>query len=66
MNKGETHASYFYANATWSFYHKDPEKAVSWINSAQHIYPRKTVYFYSSTLVDNGYIKLPPPDVKVP
>jgi tetratricopeptide (TPR) repeat protein len=66
FNKAGTHASYYYANATWSFYRNQPEKAQSWINSAEHIYPRKTIYFYSATLVDAGYIKLPPPDVKVP
>jgi tetratricopeptide (TPR) repeat protein len=66
FNKAGTHPSYFYANATWSFYHKETDKARSWVNSAEHIYPRKTIYFYSATLVDAGYIKLPPPELKVP
>jgi tetratricopeptide (TPR) repeat protein len=66
FNRLETHASYFYANATWSFYHKQPQEGQSFIDSAQRIYPRKTVYFYSSTLVDLGYIKPLEEDVKVP
>ncbi len=66
INQAEPHASYFYANATWSFYHKQPEEAQRWIDSAQRIYPRKTTYFYSATLVDCGYIKPLPTEVKVP
>jgi len=66
FKKEETHASYFFANATWSFYHKQPQEAQGWLDSARHIYPRKTYYFYSATLVDNGYIAPLPTEVKVP
>jgi tetratricopeptide (TPR) repeat protein len=66
FNKAGTHASYYFANATWSFYHKQPDEGQSWVNSAERIYPHKAIYFYSATLVDRGYMKPLPDDVKVP
>jgi tetratricopeptide (TPR) repeat protein len=66
LKREETHASYFFANATWNFYHNQPREAQSWLDSATRIYPRKTIYFYAATLVDSGYIAPLQEDVKVP
>jgi tetratricopeptide (TPR) repeat protein len=66
FGKGAPHASYYFANATWSFCRKKPDDAQSWIASADHIYPRKTIYFYSATLVALGYMKPLPVDLKAP
>jgi tetratricopeptide (TPR) repeat protein len=67
FNKVGSHASYYYANATWSFYNKQPRQAQPWLDAAERIYPRKVIHFYSATLVDRGYIRAPAAgDVQVP
>jgi tetratricopeptide (TPR) repeat protein len=66
FKNGAPHASYYFANATWSYYHKQPDDAQSWITSAERIYPRKTIFFYSATLVQFGYMKPLPEELKAP
>jgi Tfp pilus assembly protein PilF len=56
FDQAESKASYYYSNATWEFYHKRPESALTWLNACADIYPSKTAFFYSATLVNFGYI----------
>jgi tetratricopeptide (TPR) repeat protein len=66
FNQAGSHPSYYYANATWNFYNKQPKDAQSWLTSAANIYPAKIIHFYSATLEALGYIKPPPAEVEVP
>jgi tetratricopeptide (TPR) repeat protein len=56
FDKVGRHPSYYYSKATWDYYHKRPETAITWLNAAAQIYPHKKVFFYSATLVVFGYI----------
>jgi cytoskeletal protein RodZ len=53
--------SYYFANATWSLYHKNVEDARGWLVSASHIYAPQKFDLYAENLVDLGYLPLPPP-----
>jgi len=66
FNRAGSHPSYFYGNATWSFYHKQTEEGKGWIASASRIFPAKIQRFYSATLIDNGYMPPLVEDLKVP
>jgi tetratricopeptide (TPR) repeat protein len=53
--------SYYFANAAWELYYHRPESARPWLASALRIYYPAKVQNYASSLVDLGYLPLPPP-----
>jgi tetratricopeptide (TPR) repeat protein len=61
FNKVGANPSFYFANAAWYLYHKRPEDARSWLNSAARIYAPRKVFLYSSSLRELGYLPLPPP-----
>lgn len=61
FNQAATHASYYFSNVAWDLYHKKPEDARGWLNSATNIYAPNKVAVYSVSLHDLGYLPLPPP-----
>jgi Tfp pilus assembly protein PilF len=60
FNAAETHPSYYFSNAAWDLYHKNPDDARSWLISAANIYIPSKNQFYASPLKDLGYLPLPP------
>jgi|SRR5579871_4222556 len=57
----ETGPSFFWGNAALALFHKDTESARSWINSATTIFPPAKNQYYAQSLIDLGYLPLPPP-----
>ncbi len=53
--------SYYFANAAWALFHKKTEDARGWLASAANIYAPQKNSLYASSLVDLGYLPLPPP-----
>jgi len=66
FNKVGSNASYYFANAAWDLFHKDPEGARGWLVSASRIYPPMKNEFYASSLRSLGYLPLPEPPKKTP
>lgn len=56
--------SYYFANAAWSFFHHNIEDARSWLVSASHVYASQKYNLYATSLVDLGYLPLPPAPAK--
>jgi hypothetical protein len=61
FNQIGENASYYFANASWSLYHQKTEDARGWLLSAQRIYPAIKFRLYATSLVNLGYLPLPPP-----
>lgn len=61
FNQTGANASYYFSNAAWDLYHKKPEDARGWINSAVSIYQPNKVMVYSISLKELGYLPLPAP-----
>jgi Tfp pilus assembly protein PilF len=61
FNQAGRNASYHFANAAWDLYHKKPEDARSWLESATNIYDPQKIQLYATPLLDQGYLPLPPP-----
>lgn len=61
FNSVGSYASYYYANAAWSLVHHNIEDARSWLSSASRIYNAQKNRIYSQSLIDLGYLPLPPP-----
>jgi Tfp pilus assembly protein PilF len=60
FNQVGSKASYYYSNAAWSLYHHKTEDARGWLASASHIYSPNKNNLYGTTLVELGYLPLPP------
>ena len=60
FDAAETHPSYYFSNAAWDLYHKNPDDARIWLTSASNIYIPGKNRFYASPLKDLGYLPLPP------
>jgi len=60
FNKVADRPSYYFANASWSLFHKKPEEARTWLLSAGNIYPTRKHLLYMSIMKDMGYLPLPP------
>jgi tetratricopeptide (TPR) repeat protein len=60
FNKTGENPSFYFANAAWCLYHKRPEDARGWLNSAGSIYEPWKASRYSSSLSELGYLPLPP------
>jgi tetratricopeptide (TPR) repeat protein len=56
----ETGPSFFWGTAAWDLAHKNPDDARSWIASAIRIFPPTQNNFYAQSLLDLGYLPLPP------
>jgi tetratricopeptide (TPR) repeat protein len=56
----ETGPSFFWGTAAWDLVHKNTADARSWIASAIRIFPPTQNSFYAQSLVDLGYLPLPP------
>jgi tetratricopeptide (TPR) repeat protein len=62
FNKVGSHASYYYANVAWDIVvNKNPDDARTWLISANTIYAPEKNNLFSKSLVDLGYLPLPPP-----
>jgi len=61
FNQVGSNASYYFANAAWSLYHHKTEDGRGWLTSATNIYPPEKCRFYAISLVNLGYLPLPPP-----
>jgi Tfp pilus assembly protein PilF len=61
FNQVGSNASYYFANAAWSLYHKKTEDARGWLQSAGNIYAPQKFNLYASSLIALGYLPLPPP-----
>ena len=62
FNKAGSHASYYYANMAWDLVvKKNPDDARSWLVSANSIYSAEKNNLFSKSLLDLGYLPLPPP-----
>lgn len=61
FNQVGANASYYFANGAWSLYHHQTEEARGWLTSAARIYDPPKFKLYASTLLDLGYLPLPPP-----
>jgi len=64
FNQADSNASYYFANVAWYLYHQKTEEARKWLLSAAKIYEPHKLSVYSSSLVDLGYLPLPPPAQK--
>ncbi len=60
FNDKGTGASYYFGNAAWFLYHHQTEDARGWLVSASHIFAPAKLNLYSSSLIDLGYLPLPP------
>jgi len=61
FNQVGSNASYYFANASWSLYHHQTEDARGWLTSAANIYAPDKFGLYAASLIDLGYMPLPPP-----
>jgi tetratricopeptide (TPR) repeat protein len=64
FNQVGRNASYYFGNAAWSLYHQKTEDARSWLTSAANIYAPNKFRLYAASLIDLGYMPLPPPPQK--
>jgi tetratricopeptide (TPR) repeat protein len=64
FNQSGTDASYYFANGAWFLYHQKTEDARGWLTSAAKIYSPNKFNIYSTSLIDLGYLPLPPPTQK--
>jgi len=64
FNQVGSNASYYFANATWSLYHHKTEDGRGWLTSAVSIYALNKFKLYATSLVELGYLPLPPPSQK--
>jgi len=53
--------SYYFSNAAWDLYHKDNDKARSWLISAASIFPSAKIAYYVIPLKELGWLPLPEP-----
>jgi len=60
FNQAGANASYYFANAAWSLYHHKTEEGRGWLLSAAKIYEPNKFRIYATTLMDLGYMPLPP------
>ena len=61
FNQVGANASYYFANAAWLLYHQKTEDARGWLISAANIYAPTKFRIYAASLIDLGYMPLPPP-----
>jgi Tfp pilus assembly protein PilF len=61
FNQASSTASYYFAHAAWSLYHHKTEDARDWLTSAASIYSPDTFKAYATSLINLGYMPLPPP-----
>jgi len=61
FNQVGSNASYYFANAAWSLVHHKTEDARPWLMSASRIYEPPKFKLYATSLIDLGYLPLPPP-----
>jgi Tfp pilus assembly protein PilF len=61
FNQVGSNASYYFANVAWSAYHHKTEDARGWLRSAASIYAPTKFRLYATSLVELGYLPLPPP-----
>jgi Tfp pilus assembly protein PilF len=61
MDQDDRGASFYFAKAAWALYHKQPDDARTWLNSAANIYSQAKFKVYSASLFDLGYLPLPLP-----
>jgi tetratricopeptide (TPR) repeat protein len=61
FNQVGSNASYYFANAAWSLYHHKTEQARGWLMSAANIFAPNKFRIYAASLIDLGYMPLPPP-----
>jgi Tfp pilus assembly protein PilF len=61
FNQVGSNASFYFANAAWSLYHHKTEDARGWLMSATNIYAPNKFKLYATSLIDLGYMPLPPP-----
>ena len=61
FNQAGRNASYYFANAAWSLYHHKTDDGRDWLTQAMNIYAPNKCRLYAKSLVDLGYLPLPPP-----
>jgi Tfp pilus assembly protein PilF len=61
FNEVGSKAPYYFANASWLLYHQKTEEARGWLMSAANIYVPDKFRLYAASLIDLGYMPLPPP-----
>jgi len=61
FNQAGSNASYYFSNAAWDLYHQKTEDARGWLMSAANIYAPDKFKLYAASLIDLGYMPLPPP-----
>jgi Tfp pilus assembly protein PilF len=61
FNKVGSHASYYYANVAWNAVNHKPDDARTWLISATGIYSAQKNNLFCQSLIDLGYLPLPPP-----
>jgi len=61
FNQVEGNCSYYFANASWCLYHHQTEEGRGWLMSAANIYAPPKFRHYIGSLMDLGYVPLPPP-----
>ncbi len=61
FNRVGGNPSYYFANAAWSLIHHKTEDARGWLTTASKIYPSRKWMYYASSLIELGYMPLPPP-----
>jgi len=61
FNQVGTNAPYYFGNAAWLLYHQKTEEARGWLTSAGNIYAPYKFKLYAASLIDLGYMPLPPP-----
>jgi Tfp pilus assembly protein PilF len=65
FNQVGSNASYYFGNAAWSLYHQKTEDARGWLMSAAKIYAPNKFRLYASSLLNLGYMPLPPPALQL-
>jgi hypothetical protein len=60
FNQAGANASYYFGNASWSLVHHKTEDARGWLMSAANIYTPDKFKLYAASLIDLGYMPLPP------
>jgi Tfp pilus assembly protein PilF len=66
LNQAGTNASYYFANIAWDVVHHNFDDARSWLASADNIFSVQKNGFYAASLIDRGYLPLPPPAGSAP
>ncbi len=60
LNDAGTNASYYFGNVAWYLYHGQTADAREWLASAARIYTSQKIVLYSTSLMQLGYLPLPP------